>query len=55
MFDLMNLCIKWSMYEFSIINRKWLCVAQLLKEMEFAKIDHGCYQIDGEGNQEWLR
>ena len=22
---------------------------------EFAKIDHGCYERDGEGNQEWLR
>jgi hypothetical protein len=49
MFDLMNLCIKGLMYEFSIINRKWICVAQLLKEGEFSKIDHGFYERDGEG------
>jgi hypothetical protein len=49
MFDLMNLCIKGSMYEFFVINRNLICVAQLLKGGKFSKIDHGCYEIYGEG------
>ena len=49
MFDLMNLRIKGSMYEFSIINRNFICVAQLLKGGKFGKIDHRCYERDGEG------
>jgi hypothetical protein len=35
MFDLMNLCIKGSMYEFFNINRNWICVSQLLKGGSF--------------------
>ena len=49
MFDLMNLCIKGSLYEFSVININWICVAQLLNGGEFSKIDHGCYGRYGEG------
>ena len=49
MFDLMNLCIKGSMFEFSVINRNWICVAQLLKGGKFAKIGHGFYERYGEG------
>ena len=26
-----------------------MCVAQLLKEGKFVKIDHACYERDGEG------
>jgi hypothetical protein len=49
MFDLTNLCIKGSMYEFSVIYRNWICVSQLLKGGNFSKIYHGCYERDGEG------
>jgi hypothetical protein len=49
MFDLMNLCIKGSMYEFSVINRNLICVAQLLKGRKFSKIDHGFYEKYSEG------
>jgi hypothetical protein len=48
MFDLMDLCIKGSMYEFYVININWICVAQLLKEGYFSMIDHGFYERDGE-------
>jgi hypothetical protein len=37
------------MYEFYVINRNWICVAQLLKAGEFSKIDHQCNQRDDEG------
>jgi hypothetical protein len=50
MFDLMNLCIKGSMYEFFVINRNWICVTQLLKGGKLSKIDHGCYEKDGDRN-----
>jgi hypothetical protein len=48
MFDLMNLCIKGSMYAFFVINRNFICVAQSLKGGKFSKIDRGCYERDGE-------
>ena len=48
MFDLMNPCIKGPMYGFLLLI-EFECVAQLLKGGKFAKIDHGCYEIDGEG------
>ena len=48
MFDLMHLCIKGSMYEFFVINIILICVAQLVKGGKFYKIDHGCYERDGE-------
>jgi hypothetical protein len=34
---------------FSVINRNLICVEQLLKGGNFSKIDHGCYERDGEG------
>jgi hypothetical protein len=37
------------MYEFSIINRNFICVAQLLKGGNFSKINHGFYEKYGEG------
>ena len=43
------------MYEFFVINRNQICFAQLLKRGGFSNIDHGFYERDGEGNQEWLR
>jgi hypothetical protein len=49
MFDLMNLCIKVSMYNFFVINRNLICVAQLLKGGKFNKINDACYERDGEG------
>jgi hypothetical protein len=45
----MNLCIKGSMYEFYVIDRNLICVAQLLKGGKFSKIDRGSFERNGEG------
>jgi hypothetical protein len=55
MFDLMKLCIKGSMYAFSVINRNLICVAQPLKGGKFSKIDHGFYERDGEGKPRMVK
>jgi hypothetical protein len=49
MFDLMNLFIKGSMYEDFVININLDMCFTTVERGEFSKIDHGCYERDGEG------